>query len=340
MIIQTKRLILRPWQDSDAENLYKYAKDPDIGPIAGWPAHTSIKDSLEVIHNVFSAPETYAVTLKDDGNAIGCAGIMFDNNVPSANSQAEIGYWLGKPFWGRGIIPEAVTVLIKRCFEDLNCQSVWCCYSDGNEKSKRVQEKCGFLYHHTEKDKPCSMMNDIRTEHFNYIPKDLWQLCRAVRKAEPKDLSELLEIYNYEVEYGISTFDLHKKTLDERKSWFKAHTQSLYPILVLEQDGHVAGYSSLSPYREKEAYKSTVELSVYIHPKYRGRGIASALLCEILSYARYNKNIHTVISVITSGNIASQKLHEKFGFDFCGTIKEVGFKFGKYLDIDNYSLKV
>ena len=65
--IVTERLILRPWQESDAESLYKYARDPEIGPIAGWPPHTSVEDSLNVIRTVFSAPETYAVVLKETG---------------------------------------------------------------------------------------------------------------------------------------------------------------------------------------------------------------------------------------------------------------------------------
>ena len=74
--IVTERLILRPWQESDAESLYKYARDPEIGPIAGWPPHTSVEDSLNVIRTVFSAPETYAVVLKETGEPVGSAGIM------------------------------------------------------------------------------------------------------------------------------------------------------------------------------------------------------------------------------------------------------------------------
>jgi phosphinothricin acetyltransferase len=96
----------------------------------------------------------------------------------------------------------------------------------------------------------------------------------------------------------------------------------------------------LSSYREKEAFKSTVELSIYIGADYRGKGIASALMDFILKEAKKDAMTHTVVSVITAGNEASRKLHKKFNFEFCGTIKEVGVKFGEYRDIENYSLKV
>lgn len=173
MIIETERLILRPWQDSDAEDLYTYAKDPKVGPIAGWPIHTSVENSLDIIHNVLSAPETYAVVLKESGHAVGSVGIMFKANsfAPVSDNEAEIGYWIGVPYWGRGLIPEAVRSLLERCFNELGCVGVWCGYYDGNVKSKRVQEKCGFIYHHTEKD-VISPMGDKRTEHFTYIKKE------------------------------------------------------------------------------------------------------------------------------------------------------------------------
>ena len=176
MTLETKRLILRPWAESDAEELFRYAKDPEVGPIAGWPVHTSVENSREIIRGVLSEPETYAVVLKETGKPVGSVGVMFSgkSNGPVKDGQAEIGYWIGKPYWGRGLIPEAVRELLRRCFDDLGCTAVWCGYYDGNQKSRRVQEKCGFLYHHTEADKPCELMGDIRTEHFTYISRETW----------------------------------------------------------------------------------------------------------------------------------------------------------------------
>ena len=175
--LATERLILRAWQESDATSLYKYAKDPAIGPVAGWPPHTSVEDSLNVIRTVFSAPETYAVVLKSTNEPVGSVGIMFGEGLHSAAMQkgeAEIGYWIGVPYWGQGLIPEAVRCLLKRCFEDLGMTAVWCGYYEGNTKSRRVMEKCGFRFHHTEEDKT-SPLGDVRTEHFMRMTKEEWR---------------------------------------------------------------------------------------------------------------------------------------------------------------------
>lgn len=161
-----------------------------------------------------------------------------------------------------------------------------------------------------------------------------------IRKAKKEDLKELLDIYNYEVEHGVATFDLETKTLEEREEWFYSHNVDNHPLIVAEIDGNIAGYASLSSYREKEAYKSTVELSIYIGVSYRKKGVATALMDSILDEAKRDERTHTVISVITSGNEGSKKLHEKFGFEFCGTLKEVGIKLGKYRDTDSYRLGV
>jgi RimJ/RimL family protein N-acetyltransferase len=121
--MKTERLILRPWTEEDAASLYKYAQDPKIGPIAGWPPHTSVENSREVIRDILSAPETYAVVLKETNEPIGSVGIMFGDGVHSADMQegdAEIGYWIGVPYWGQGLIPEAVECLLLRCFYELN----------------------------------------------------------------------------------------------------------------------------------------------------------------------------------------------------------------------------
>lgn len=174
MIIETERIVLRPWREDEAEIMYRYAKDPDIGPIAGWPVHTSVANSREIIRTVFSAPETYAVVLKETGEPVGSCGIIFPEGLHCAEMQggeAEIGYWIGKPFWGRGLIPEAVIALLERCFNDLKLNTVWCGYYEGNDKSKRVCAKCGFKYHHTNKD-IVSPMGDIRTEHFYLIKRE------------------------------------------------------------------------------------------------------------------------------------------------------------------------
>lgn len=176
MILETKRLILRPWLESDAESLYQYASSPKVGPIAGWPVHTSVENSLEIIRTVLSAPETYAVIDKESDRAIGCVGIMIgkNSNIELPNTEGEIGYWIGTPYWGKGLIREAVHELLRYAFEELQLQKIWCVYFDGNNNSKRVQEKCGFQYQFTKENVHCSLLNDMRTEHISCLTKEQW----------------------------------------------------------------------------------------------------------------------------------------------------------------------
>lgn len=159
-----------------------------------------------------------------------------------------------------------------------------------------------------------------------------------IRQAEMKDVQEMLDIYNYEVMNGTATLDLREKTYEEWEVWMLEHFTCNYKILAAEIDNQVAGYATLSSYREKEAYSSTVELSVYVSRDFRKQGVASALMEEIIRLAREDESIHMIVSVITSGNKASEALHDKFDFVHAGTLHQVGYKHGKYQDIDNYEL--
>ncbi len=172
MELKTKRLILRPWKESDAEDLFRYASDPDVGPIAGWNAHKSVDESRSVIKNVLNGQEAYAVCLKEDNKAIGAIEIMFNRPVTRNSDECELGFWIGKPFWGRGLIPEAAKEMLRHAFEDLGMNKVWCGYYDGNEKSKRVQEKLGFKYSFTVENADVPLLNEKRTEQINCLTKE------------------------------------------------------------------------------------------------------------------------------------------------------------------------
>lgn len=177
MILETKRLILRPWKESDAEDLFKYAADPEVGPIAGWAPHTSVENSREIIRTILSVPESYAVVLRETGKPVGSIGLMFGkaSNIDLPDSEGEIGYWIGVPYWGQGLIPEAVLEIMRHGFDDLQLGRIWCGYFDGNIKSKRVQEKCGLKYHHTKENVPCAIEGLIRTEHITCISREEYE---------------------------------------------------------------------------------------------------------------------------------------------------------------------
>lgn len=176
MELHTERLLLRPWRESDADSLYKYARNPDVGPVAGWPPHKTIDESREILRTVLNGSQCYAICFKDDDTAIGCIELRLNGHtdMTERDDECELGYWLGKEFWGRGLMPEAARELIRHGFEDCGMSTVWCGYYDGNEKSKRVQEKVGFVYHHTCDDVEVPLMNEIRVGHTNCMTKERW----------------------------------------------------------------------------------------------------------------------------------------------------------------------
>lgn len=147
MILKTENLILRPWRQSDAKCLYHFAKNPNVGPIAGWPPHESIEDSLNIIKTVFAKKETYAI-VKDD-IPIGCVGLLFhpDTNHWWGDGSAELGYWVAEEYWGNGFAKEASQIILKRAFDDLNVSQVYATYRIENTQSKRVLEKLGFNFY-------------------------------------------------------------------------------------------------------------------------------------------------------------------------------------------------
>jgi len=125
MILKTKNLTLRPWEEKDAECLYHFAKNPKIGPVAGWPPHENVEYSLNIIKTVFSKKETYAV-VKDD-IPIGCVGLLFhpDTNHWWGEGAAELGYWIAEEYWGNGYAAEASCPVIRRAFNQLGVEVVF-----------------------------------------------------------------------------------------------------------------------------------------------------------------------------------------------------------------------
>lgn len=195
-MMKTERLILRKWKETDAESLFAYASDPDVGPIAGWSPHRSIEESLNVIRNVFDGAECYAICEKENGKAIGAIELKLNGHtdMTERDDACELGYWLGKPFWGRGYVPEAAREIIRHGFEDLGMNTIWCGYYEGNQKSKRVQEKLGFVYHHTCNDVPVPLLNEVRVGHTNIMTRAHWEEIRA--RSEKRKFVEECNIKN------------------------------------------------------------------------------------------------------------------------------------------------
>ncbi|MEL1135855.1 N-acetyltransferase family protein [Desulfitobacterium sp. THU1] len=154
----------------------------------------------------------------------------------------------------------------------------------------------------------------------------------SLRKATHEDLGRINEIYNWAVLNTVATFDLEERTLERSEPWFASHLDPYYPLFVVENQSGVTGWGSLSPFRTKPAYKESGEFSIYIAPEWLGKSMGDALLkalCEEAGKLGY----HTLLGLITASNEKSLNLAVKHGFYEVGRYREVGKKFGQYLDV-------
>jgi len=154
----------------------------------------------------------------------------------------------------------------------------------------------------------------------------------SVRPARRRDAEAIRAIYNLEVVESTVTFDLVPRTLDEQVAWLDDHAGAHPAIVAVGADGRVAGFGSLSPYRDRPAYSTTVEDSVYVDRDHRGHGIGRLLLDELVRLGR-GHGFHSAIARIVGGHEASIALHERCGFTVIGTERQVGRKFGTWLDV-------
>lgn len=160
-----------------------------------------------------------------------------------------------------------------------------------------------------------------------------------VRLARLDDAEAIREIYNHEVLTSTVTFDLVPRTSAEQRAWLTDRSGAHAVLVAVEPGGAVAGFASLSPYRDRPAYRTTVEDSVYVHTDHRGLGIGSVLLGALVEVAA-DHGFHSVMARIVGGHDASIALHRRHGFEVVGTEREVGRKFGRWLDVVTMQLLV
>ena len=155
-----------------------------------------------------------------------------------------------------------------------------------------------------------------------------------VRDASEKDVNSINNIYNYEVLNGVATFDTEPKTYEERLEWLNHHS-SKYPCIVVEKEGKTLAWGSLTQYSTRKAYEGTCEISIYVDKESRGMGLGKVIIAELLERAK-NNGIHVILSRVAGENEASKTLHVNFGFELVGILKEVGYKFDRYIDVNFY----
>ena len=162
-IIDTPRLRLRPWDDKDAPELYELARDPRIGMLCGWKPYECIDDAHSALSTFLAAPDSYAVTLASTGEIAGSIALRIDTGS-AEGTVADIGYWIGAPYWGNGYATEAGNAIIDRA-RQLGVETIILKYFDGNDASRRVSEKLGFAWQSREEDVEYPLIGRRLTVH-------------------------------------------------------------------------------------------------------------------------------------------------------------------------------
>ncbi len=289
MILETERLILRPWEETDAEECYKYAKDPQVGPVAGWPVHDSPETSRKIIRDVLMVPETYAIVHKGTGLPVGSIG-LHHNDLAEKEDEAELGYWLGVPYWGQGLVPEAARELLRHAFEDLKLSRVWCGYYDGNVKSKRVQEKLGFRYQRTTDNIPVPQMGETRKGIVNMMTKEDWKGLITLYTPAFEDLrfrQKMMadpETMSYNRVWGGTIPFPEEEWHDWYDHWIVNHNSKRYYRYLKANAGDFVGECAYHYDSDRNLYIA----DIIVYAPYRGKGYGGIGLDLLCSAAKQN----------------------------------------------------
>ena len=160
-----------------------------------------------------------------------------------------------------------------------------------------------------------------------------------IRKVQLSDAEDIVNIYNYYIENTIISFETLKIDVNEETQRIKKILDNNYPFIVYEEQNVVLGYAYLSKWREREAYKNTLETSIYVHKDHHNKGIGKILYKELINLGK-TQGIHALIGGMSIPNPQSRKLHKRLGFQRVGLFKEVGYKFNKFIDVEFWQLNI
>ncbi len=335
VVLETDRLILRPWRETDAADMFEYAKDPEVGPNAGWKPHESPEESLGIVKrwaedwlNPDSGNFELALELKESGKVIGSVGIDNDGWRTKAPNSWCMGYVLGRDYWGRGLMTEAVEAAIDYAFGPLGAKLLCINHYPDNLRSKRVIEKSGFTFEGTLRQ---------ATALFDGTVKDL--CCYSMTAAEywllrAKELGFSLElpenvsfkkIAAYQDEWGscrmIPGSLSPEKAGGDLERWLEgqiAHRTYRKPPYVtahtylLMKDGEIVGGLDLRHHLSENLLKTGGHIGYGIRPKERGKGYAPCMLALGLEKAK-ERDIRRVLVTCDDDNPASAHTIEACG---------------------------
>ena len=336
--IETDRLILRAWQESDLADFYEYASVPGVGEKAGWNHHQSVDESKRILGFFIAGKKTFALVLKENGKVIGSLGLeprADDAGLDAELQGREIGYVLSKDYWGRGLMTEAVKAVIDYCFSELSYDYLTCGHFDHNDRSRRVVEKCGFEFLKNVVTPTVRGIDEPGKLYVLYNPRRLMEWMTApfdvtehrietprllLRPWQKTDLEDFHEYATDEAVAGPAGW-LASKTLEMSKEHLDKYLQRKEAFaIVLKDSGKVIGSICLQPRywpgypidRQLQGREFGFDLS----RAYWGRGLVPEAVNAVIDYCFNVLKFDFLSCGYFLGNDQSARVVEKCGFSF------------------------
>ena len=341
VVLETERLILREWCLDDVDDMFEYASVPDVGESAGWPPHKTKEDSLEIVKRFIENKKTFALVYKENNKVIGSLGIEFygaeDKLTEFEKYQGrEIGYVLSKDYWGRGLMTEAVKKVIDYLFNVLNYDFLLCGHYDVNDRSRRVQEKCGFLPYRKlvfdtklETKEPGVLrllinpnkdliLNFSHPETLIYGKKIILETERLIlREMVDDDYDPLKKVISdpENMKYYDSPYDDEgvSRWLNWCKDCYQKYGFGLWAV-VLKKTGEMIGDCGISMQMIDDEMRP--EIGYHLRRDYHQQGIGKEMTKAVKDYFFNNFDYNEVYSYMNKNNVASYKTAEANGMTY------------------------
>lgn len=336
--IETERLILRPWNETDVRDFNEYASVDGVGQRCGWLPHKSLEESKTILNLFIQEKKTFALELKENGKVIGSIGLEMrdaDLGIDKQLQGREIGYVLNKNYWGLGLMPEAVKAVIDYCFKELDFDWLTCGHFVWNDQSRRVCEKCGFRYvkdvvHHTrfgteELTKLYILENKEKIIRQMSAPIDAASITLEterlyLRPVNQCDLSDIHEVASDPEVAATAGFAISKSMEDSAKRMLEYMDDNETVAVVLKENKKMIGTVSLQK-RNWVAYPIDQnlkgrELGFDLNRSYWGRGLMPEAVKAVRDYCFEKLGYDYLTAGYFLGNAKSKRAIEKCGFDF------------------------